>query len=1088
MPGAVSDARTMAERIAGLDWSLTAVGPRAEWPEALRAAVQLMINSRFPMFLWWGPELVNIYNDAYIPVLGKRHPEALGKNARETWHEIWDTIGPQADAVLRERKSTWNDEVLLVMERYGYAEETYFTWSYSPILGTKGSVAGLFCACVEDTAKVLSRRRLKTLRELAAETSERKTAQEAIGAAAEVLGRNLHDLPFALIYELDNEGKRARLAGKFGVADGDRGAPEEIGLASTANPWELDLAAVHEGAVVDLERCFDRVPPGPWPDGPREALVLSLERRGEATPAGVLIAGVNRYRTLDEDYRGFLGLVAGHIATALANARAYESERRRAEALAEIDRAKTLFFSNVSHEFRTPLTLMLGPLEDLRASGGESEDTRGQLDLIYRNCLRLLKLVNTLLDFSRIEAGRARSSYSATDLAAFTRDVASSFRSAMERSGLRYEVDCDPLPQPAWVDREMWEKIVLNLLSNAFKFTLKGSVRLRLVEQEGKAVLTVTDTGAGIAPEHLPHLFERFHRVRETHGRTDEGTGIGLALVRELVHLHGGTVAVTSEPGRGSTFTVELPLAPPGEAKREAKVDRGAVRQADAFVEEALRWVDGETGGVAGAAAAEAGHLLVADDNADMREYLARLLGTRYRVTIAADGEQALAAVRADPPDLILTDVMMPVMDGFALVSEVRARPELHAVPIIMLSARSGEESLIEGLDAGADDYLMKPFTARELLARVGAHLTLRRERQRAHERLVQAFEQAPVGIVVLRGADYVVELANPIFREMLEGRELVGRKFADIVPELEEEAWKALRLVTEQGIPFTASEFHVPYDRDRDGQREDHWFNVNYQPIREADGSVSGMIGVVAEVTPNVLARKELERANAELEEFAYVASHDLREPLRMVNIYTQMLLQLPAIGRNPQAQQYSEFVESGVSRMDQLIKDLLMYSRVVHSEQETARRADLNVAFQEAVGVLEMRIEERQASITREPLPIVWGEERQLALVFQNILSNSLKYCAKEVRPRIHVGVRAENGETVVTIRDNGLGFEPRHAERIFGLFKRLHKDGYPGTGLGLAICRRVIERYGGKIWAESEGVGRGASVHFSLRSWVP
>ena len=265
---------------------------------------------------------------------------------------------------------------------------------------------------------------------------------------------------------------------------------------------------------------------------------------------------MNPYRRYDEACAGFVELVSGQIAAGIANARAYEEERRRAEALTELDRAKTAFFSNVSHEFRTPLTLMLGPIEDILAQPDERDwrQNRELLNVVHRNGLRLQRLVNALLDFSRIEAGRTQASFEPVDLAAFTADLASNFRSAMERAGIAFSVDCPPLSAPVYVDREMWEKIVLNLLSNAFKYTLQGSVRVRLAEHQGKAALHIDDTGPGIPESELPRLFERFHRVEGTQGRTHEGTGIGLALVQELVKLHGGAVSVTSEVGHGSTF------------------------------------------------------------------------------------------------------------------------------------------------------------------------------------------------------------------------------------------------------------------------------------------------------------------------------------------------------------------------------------------------------------------------------------------------------------------------------------------------------------------------------------------------------
>ena len=281
------------------------------------------------------------------------------------------------------------------------------------------------------------------------------------------------------------------------------------------------------------------------------------------------------------------------MATAVSNARAYEEERKRAEALAEINRAKTQFFSNVSHEFRTPLTLMLGPLEEVLAKpeANPLSDDRSLVRLAHRNGVRLLKLVNTLLDFSRIEAGRVQASFHPIDLAVFTAELASNFRSAIERAGLHLVIDCPSLPHQVYVDADMWEKVVLNLISNAFKFTFEGEIGIAAKpSSDGRyAEVTVRDTGTGIPPEELSHLFERFHRVEGARGRSIEGSGIGLALVQELIKLHGGTIRVTSEVGQGSTFTVAIPFGLghlPADRIRRGQAMATANVRPQAYVEE----------------------------------------------------------------------------------------------------------------------------------------------------------------------------------------------------------------------------------------------------------------------------------------------------------------------------------------------------------------------------------------------------------------------------------------------------------------------------------------------------------------------
>jgi PAS domain S-box-containing protein len=840
-PTAAPTGGEMGARTRAFDWATTPVGPAAEWPQSLTTIVRTMLGSRYAMWLGWGPEFTFFYNDAYAAMtLGPRHPWALGRSAREVWAEIWPDIGPRAESVLRTGRATWDEGLLLILERRGFKEETYHTFSYSPVPDDAGGVGGMLCVVTEDTERAVGERRLRTLRELAARTSGgAKSVGDACRLAAAALAGSARDVPFALLYLLDAGGERVTLAGAAGVDSGAPVAPAAADLAA-ADPWPFRAVAESGRAVVvsDLAARLGAVPHGPWPEPPQQAVVLPLVRPGQPLPDGFLVAGVSPRRPLDDGYRGFLDLLAGQVATSVASARAYEDERRRAEALAELDRAKTAFFSNVSHEFRTPLTLMLGPLEDLlgRPADRLPPADRELLEVARRNGRRLQRLVTTLLDFSRIEAGRVRATYEPTDLAAFTADLASNFRSACERAGLALTVDCPPLAEPAYVDRAMWEQIVLNLLSNAFKFTLAGGIGVT-VRPAGRAVeLRVRDTGTGVPADEMPRLFERFHRVENARGRTHEGSGIGLALVQELVKLHGGAIAAESAVGVGTTFTVTLPL---GSAHLPAdRVASGGTLVATAagagpFVDEALRWLpdggpaepvadldDRATPALGGRpAAGERPRVLVADDNADMRGYVARLLAEPYAVEAVSDGAAALAAARRRPPDLILSDVMMPRLDGFGLIRELRADPRAAGVPVILLSARAGEESRVEGVRAGADDYLVKPFGARELLARVAAQLQLARLRREAGESLRASEERFrtlfetmgegfAIGEVLFDAAGRAADLrhleANPAFERHtgLRRADVLGRTVRELFPATAPEWFERYERVVASGVP----------------------------------------------------------------------------------------------------------------------------------------------------------------------------------------------------------------------------------------------------------------------------------------------
>ncbi|HEX6669095.1 MAG TPA: GAF domain-containing sensor histidine kinase, partial [Gemmatimonadales bacterium] len=582
------------------DWSATPLGPVDAWPRALRTAVRIMLTSRQPMFVWWGDRLINLYNDAYRAIVGGKHPRALGQPASVVWREIWNDVGPRAASAMERNEGTYDEALLLIMQRHGYAEETYYTFSYSPVPNDEGGTGGILCANTDDTRRIIGERRLALLRELAAVAGEARTVRDACALSARALATGSRDLPFALVYLEEPEQSRLVLAGAAGVPPGHPAAPPAVD-AGAASPWPLaEVLRTGEPREIDDLSEAGTLPAGAWDRPPSRVVALPVAPSGESGRAAVLVAGLNPYRPFDDDYRGFLDLVGRQIAGAMANAQAYEDERKRAEALAELDRAKTAFFSNVSHEFRTPLTLMLGPLEEVLARW-DPEGAPGERALVqtaHRNGLRLLKLVNALLDFSRIEAGRVRASFRPTDLAALTTELTSSFHSALERAGLRFEVHSRPLPEPVWVDRDMWEKIVLNLLSNAFKFTLRGGITVELgPSADGReAVLTVADTGIGIPAADLPRLFERFHRVEGSRGRTHEGTGIGLALVQELTRLHGGSVTVDSEADRGSRFSVRVPLGRahlPADQVETLAPDDSTGTRSDAYVEEALRWLPG---------------------------------------------------------------------------------------------------------------------------------------------------------------------------------------------------------------------------------------------------------------------------------------------------------------------------------------------------------------------------------------------------------------------------------------------------------------------------------------------------------------
>ena len=797
----------MGRRMRAFDWTATPLGPPQAWPQSLKTVVRILLDSRYAMWMLWGPELTFFCNDAYLPTVGIKRDWVLGARSDKVWAEIWPDIGPRIAHVLTKGEATWDQGLLLFLERSGYPEETYHTFSYSPLCDDAGSIAGMLCVVTEDTERVISERRIALLGALGTDLAATHSEREVFAAVARHIGRDVPDLPCALVYLCDAGSTRCVLRTGFDDAhSAARDAAEEW-------PWPLDdvLASGRE-QLLDLDERFGNLPRGRWPDQPRQALLLPIQQAGHSEAAGVVIACLNRYRALDDAYRRFLELLVAQIASALANARSYAEERRRAEALAEIDRAKTAFFSNVSHEFRTPLTLMMGPLEDTLRDGSLDADLRDNLAVAHRNSLRLLKLVNSLLDFSRIEAGRLQAHFVPTDVAALTAELASVFRSAIERSGLALTVACTPVAD-VYVDRDMWEKIVFNLLSNALKHTHRGEIAVGLAPAGDQFELRVADTGSGIPEDALPQVFDRFYRVPNARARTHEGAGIGLALVREFVNVHGGSVRVASSIDVGTTFTVTIPRGRthlPDERTSVTPLPLGGPRHAGAFVEEALSWQPAAlVRRDAAAAPPDADTVLLVDDNADMREYVRMLLSTRFRVRTAADGVEALAEIERKRPDLVLTDVMMPRLDGFGLLKAIRADPALQELPVVFLSARAGEEARIEGIDAGVDDYLVKPFSARELHARVANTLLMARARREylhatrageARRRFLLDFADA------LRAASSVEEVIAAAVARI--GRELATTNAGYVEVEAGE---RSFRVVTE---------WRADGARGRDGER----------------------------------------------------------------------------------------------------------------------------------------------------------------------------------------------------------------------------------------------------------------------------
>ncbi|HEX3099047.1 MAG TPA: ATP-binding protein, partial [Usitatibacter sp.] len=1112
----------MGELIRSRDWSGSPLGSPERWPQSLRSAVSILLPSRAQICLFWGPQLVAIYNDAYRPTLGIKHPSALGMPAREVWSEFWDDVlRPLLEGVMATGEAFWAQDHPFWLERHGYAEETYFDISYDPVRDESGRVGGVFCIVSETTGRVIGERRLKTLRELGRRTMDARTVQAVYREAAAVLEASGKDVPFAILYEWDAKLGIGRLAAAAGIVPGQGAAPAEIGAQDTS-AWPLGEASQRSELLVEGERlaALGPLPGGPWPEAVRRVLILPIALPAQPS-MGFLVAGASPRLELDDGYRDYLRLVASAISSAIGHALALETEKKRVDALAQLDRAKTAFFSNVSHEFRTPITLLLGPIEEELAQGERlTDESRLRLETAHRNGVRLLKLVNTLLDFSRIEAGRMRAHFEPADLSALTAELASNFRSACVKAGLSLVVRCSPLPDVVHVDRDMWEKVVLNLVSNAFKFTLAGEIEVSTSVVDGRPCLEVRDTGIGIPPEELPRVFERFHRVEGARGRTHEGSGIGLALVQELVRMHGGEIRVESEAGRGSTFVVTLRFGTE-HLRREAAPTGGARAgnpgTAAAFVEEAMAWLGGDPGPALdaplldGIAGLEPERILVVDDNADMREYIARLLAPRWHVETASGGASALARLRSEPFDLVITDVMMPEVDGLQLVREVRSDPALAALPVLMLSARAGEESRIEGLEAGADDYLVKPFGARELVAQVRSQLTIlrarkaaarereallenervaRQEAQLQREHLYSLFMQAPNPMAILRGPAFLVDLANPPICEVWGRRheQVIGRPLLDALPELDEQVYPGLlRGVLATGVAYVGKE--ARFVRHAGPEAETRYLNFVYSPLRGVDGTIEGILVVAFEVTDEVRARRQLDELRAQAEDanrtkdqFLAMLGHELRNPLSPIVSALHLLRMRGFKGTE------IDILERQARHLTRMVDDLLDVSRITRGKIDLRMHPmELSAVVDKAVETVQPMVESAgdavEIDVPREGLCVDVDPER-MAQAIGNLLANAVKY--SEAGSPIRIRARTEGGRVRLAVIDRGMGIAPEMIERVFDLFVQQTQTlarSAGGLGLGLAIVRNIVEMHGGSVTARSDGPGCGSEFGIEL-----
>ncbi|KAM0790952.1 hypothetical protein ACM66B_004257 [Microbotryomycetes sp. NB124-2] len=1144
--------------IASLDWADTPLGDIREWSPELKSAVMLCLASPFRSAVWWGDQQTLIYNDEYARLLGTKHPTVLGAAGAVGWSEIWDMIGPLAARVMEGETVSYYDHHLPMLKN-GFLEETYHIWAYIPFRNAEGTVVGYDNPSFETTARVVAERRLGTMRDLSTVTQLARTTKDFYDKALRVLEANEFDLPFVLLYDVEAvesaQGKRTAgdkatsgrttnvkltLEGTVGVPDGHQSAPAECtvriettaptpaqndsdasstasypGTSSSGNtgegasswPFQEALSSRKPVFIADLAGRNKGFVQRGWPSEVKHAVVIPLLVEGEsssAVPKACLIVGLNPRRPWNEIFATFLNLMARTLSMGLMNATLAETEAKRTEELVQLDRAKTAFFANVSHELRTPLSLILGPLEDVISNKSLRKEDRDRLLTVQRHANRLLHMVNTLLDFSRLEGGRLEALYQPVKLSALTADLASLFRAAVERANIKLVVDVedDPTDKPVYLAVDLYEKICFNLLGNAFKYTSTGSITVKVRFEPTQAIVQFIDTGCGIENKELDLIFDRFHRVEST-SRVAGGTGIGLSLTLELVKAVGGTLTVESEvepPNNGSTFTVHflrgsdhLPQDQIVHEPIESVALPARAQSSLSVIEEAASWkVSPELGqrlskpsqspGSSGTSSDDPFVLsadlmalknltiLVVDDNGDLRQYISNLLRKAFHVVEATDGQEALEYALKSPPSLIVSDVMMPRLDGTGLLQALRANPATALIPVIFLSAQAGQEARVEALLSGADDYLVKPFQGRELLARVNIHLQLGKMRieleRRVEERTRALIESemryrgladrystlsllSPVGIF-MADVDGKVNYANPRFYDISGiDQDSDVSQWIESVHEKDrahvEQVWtSAVKFNPRQAKKdVTTMEFRwTP---------KENWVLFEIRPFSE-EGVQRGFVGSITDISQQkrveALHIQEVERRAADAEEnrrntdqFLDMSSHELRNPLSGVWQNAQVvgdslekfveLLDDLVDGEVPDTETlealHSEMLENVeavesiilcASHQQRIADDILNVSKLnmgLLSIQPVP--FDVSAKVQEVVTMFSVECQQKaiklalkkSSSLSKLGAEWVVADPARISQITINFLSNGVKYTSESKRRSIAIHVEA-------------------------------------------------------------------------------
>ncbi len=774
-----------------------------------------------------------------------------------------------------------------------------------------------------------------------------------------------------------------------------------------------------------------------------------------------------------------------------------KTEERRVlyEQLKEFDHLKTQFFANVSHELRTPLTLILGPVRKWLENASFSEKQRRELQIVERNAGLLLKRVNNLLDLSKLEAEAMVLNYQNCDLSCVARFVASHFEGLAEERDIDFVIET-PAKLPGQVDTEKMQRVLLNLLSNAFKFTPDGGTIVFSLHQSSEgAVFSVQDSGIGISPQQRTRIFERFRQVDCGVNRNVGGTGLGLSIVKEFITLHRGKVRVDEAPGGGAVFFVEVPLNAPNDVSVTPTSDHALMASdlGQTTIEE-LRTYRRPRSRRLPVCQADAPLILVIEDNPDMNSFLAETISEEYRVATAFDGHEGLQKALQLRPDLILTDMMMPRMSGEEFVREVRCRPEMEGVPIVLLTARADNNLHVKLLNEGVMSYLNKPFSAEELRAKVRRLIT---EHRRSQASLRKAYSLLHAVTEGIGDAVFVKDVKGRYLMINSAGARNMNCEKDKILGQTDEKFFSpdVVQTIREVDQSVIATGNPRSWEQERVIEGKKQLFHITKIPHRDESGKISGVMGIARDITAPKKAESELreakelaEAANKAKDRFLAILSHELRTPLTPVLATVNYMAtrdNLPAEFREEMT-----MIRRNVEMEARLIDDLLDLTRINRGKIELHMEAvDAHATLRRALEICQADIDARQLEVSqamRAENSFIWADPARVQQVLWNLINNAVKFTPKggriALRTRLESGDdEATAGRLVVEVADSGVGIAPDVLPRIFSAFEQGERTvtrQFGGLGLGLAISRALVRMHkNATLSAESDGVDKGA-----------